>query len=125
MSDVNDVDPFTMGSGQGVPAGVYLAEYVGQDTGENDNGRLFRFNFKATTGPHAGARVSCMADASRPPTPRNKLGRTLNGLAMRDLADGERFHPDAAKGKLFTIVVKKSDKPNGGTWVDTILPPQQ
>jgi hypothetical protein len=122
---VNDFDPFKMGSGQGVPAGVYLAEYVGHDTGENDKGRFFRFNFKVTAGPHAGQTTGCMADAARTPTPRNKLGRALNGLAMRDLADGERFHPDAAKGKPYTIVVKKSDQPNGGTWVDTILPPQQ
>ncbi len=125
MSDGNEFDPFKMGSGQGVPAGVYLAEYVGHDAGENDNGRFFRFNFRVTAGPNAGQKTSCMADSSRPPTPRNKLGRMLSGLAMRDLADGERFHPDAAKGKLFTIVVKKSDKPNGGTWVDTVLPPQQ
>jgi hypothetical protein len=125
MIDGKEFDPWVMGSGQGVPAGVYLAEYVGHEGGENDNGRFFRFNFQVTAGPHAGQTASCMADATRPASPRNKLGRMLNGLAMRELAPGERFHPDTCKHKPFTIVVKKSDKPNGGTWVDTILPPQQ
>ena len=125
MSGGNEFDPFVMGSGQGVPAGVYLAEYVGHETGENDNGPFFRFTFRVTVGPQAGQTAACMADAGRPPSPRNKLGRTLNGFAMRELVSGERFHPDTCKGKAYTIVVKKSDKPNGGTWVDTILPPQQ
>jgi hypothetical protein len=115
---------WSMGTGEGVPPGVYLAEYVGHEPGENENGRFFRFGFKVLAGPQAGQKTSCMADAGRRPSPKNKLGRVLNGLAGRTLAGGESFHPDLAKGKSYTIVVTQG--PNGGgTRVDNILPSQQ
>ena len=99
MSNGKEFDPFMMGSGQGVPAGVYLAEYVGHETGENDKGPFFRFTFRVTVGPQAGQTAACMADAGRPPSPRNKLGRTLSGLAMRELAVASGSTPTPARAR--------------------------
>lgn len=125
MSDVNnDGFDWSMGTGEGVPAGVYLATYDGHEAGENENGPFFRFRFTVVSpAAFAGQQTSCMAD-KRKPTPKNKLGRTLNGLALKTLAPGEPFHPDQAKGKRYTIVVDKG--PNGGgTRVEKILQPSE
>lgn len=122
MTDVsNDGFDWTMGTGEGVPPGVYPALYDGHDEGENDKGPFVRFWFVVESGTHAGQKTSCMAD-KRKPSPKNKLGRTLNGLALKTLAPGERFHPDQVKGKRYTIVVDKGLN-GGGTRVEKILPP--
>ena len=78
----------------------------------------FRFKFKVTEGPHAGAVASRVVGGVNPTT-RNALGKLLSEVTGVPLADGVDYDIEPCIGKKFTIVVKQSD--GGGTRVDTVM----
>ena len=128
MSDMME-DGFVMGSkASGVPAGPYLAEFVGYEPLETQKGPAWKWSWKITAGPLAGQHATCLTDRAdsqgRPmvPRPSNKFGKLLNGLAGKTIGEAERFNPKTCVGKPYTIIVEAG--PNGGgTRVVTVAPP--
>jgi hypothetical protein len=115
---------FTVQDSGGVPPNIYTnAIFDGIDVVpanvEKGYKPGFRFKFKITEGPHAGAIASRIPGGERPTT-RNGLGRFLAELTGVALADGVNYDIEPLIGQKFTIVVKQSD--GGGTRVDTVIP---
>lgn len=117
-------------SGQGVPPGIYKAEFATVDP-VPENKKLgynpaFKFSFKVVE-DSSGAKTHAGASATRvpsgaSPTTKNGLGKFLAELTGVPLAPGVDYDAEISKcfGKHYTIVVKQGEK--GGTRVDTVMP---
>ncbi|MGO9109106.1 MAG: hypothetical protein ACLP9L_07735 [Thermoguttaceae bacterium] len=114
-------------SAGGVPAGSYLAPFMGVETTTNEYGDGLRWWFEIPSGPHAGSKVGRIT--SPKPTPKNACGKMLAGITGRSLTAGLEIDLAAYVGKPFLIIVAESKSGNGGTYVDAVtqpptLPPQ-
>ncbi len=118
MSIMED-EVYVMGDATGVPAGTYFATFAGREPCTTSKGDTVKWSWTITTdGPQQGMKASCFID-KMPPTPNNKLGRILKGLAGHDLAPGESFRPNDAIGKSYLITVSKG-KDGKGTRVESV-----
>jgi hypothetical protein len=103
----------------GVPPGTYFAMFTGREPCTTSKGDTVKWIWTITSdGPHKGMKASCFIDKMNP-TPNNKLGRVLNGLAGRTLAEGERFNPNSVVGQLYVITVTLG-KDGKGSRVETV-----
>ena len=109
------------GKSTGVEPGVYLGDFQGYEPCETQKGPAYKWRWVIAGPKNVGEIASCLTDRIKP-RPTNGLGRTLNGLALKTLGEGERFDPKSVIGKRYTIVVTAG--PTGGTRVSQILPPQ-
>lgn len=106
-------------SAGGVPAGSYLARFVGLETTTNDIGEGLRWIFEVTAGPHTGAKASRITSPS--PTLKNACGKMLAGVTGRGLAPEESVNLDAFLGRIYLVVVVNTD--SGATRIDSVSPP--
>ena len=114
---------FDIGSGSSVPAGFYRAifEGVAETEPHAEFGRGVKFSFKVTGGEHDGASVTSICGIEKPPTPKNRLGRTLGGLLGSPVVPGARIDAAQYVGRAYMIMVEAA--PSGtGTRVSTIVP---
>ncbi len=109
--------------GQSIPVGMYRATFAGvEDTEPHaEYGRGVRFKFKVVGGEHDGAEATVICGVEKPPTPKNRLGRVLGGLAGDPVQPGQTVDVAAFVGKTYLVQVE--DAPSGtGTRVGTIMP---
>ena len=104
----------------GVPAGSYVARFLGvEPTEPNQFGAGFRWKFEVVTGPHAGARVSRITGTK--PTLKNQCGKMLIGVSGKS-ALGEEIDLNAYVGRNYLIVVVQRSE--GGSSLDSVsMPP--
>ena len=104
----------------GVPAGSYVAKFVGVEPSEpNQYGPCIRWNFEVVTGPHAGTKLG--RPTGTKPTIKNKCGQFLIGLSGKSVL-GEEIDLSQYVGKNYLIVVV--NRPEGGTSLDSVsMPP--
>jgi len=106
-------------SAGGVPAGSYLAAFLGVEATNNEFGDGLRWQFEVAAGPSKGSKTS--RTTSQSPTPKNACGKMLAGLSGKPLIPGEDHDVEAYVGKKFIIVVVNTD--SGGTRVESVSPP--
>ena len=109
----------TLSSG-GVPAGSYLAKFVGVEASEpNQYGEGLRWRFEVANGPHAGTKITRTTGVT--PTLKNKCGQFLIGVTGKS-ALGEEIDLSAYAGRTYLIVVVQ--RPEGGSSLDSVsIPP--
>jgi hypothetical protein len=113
---------FEIGSGACVPPGFYRATFEGVAETEPhpEFGRGVKFTWRVTGGDHDGSIVSSICGLEKPPTPKNRLGRTLGGLLGSPVVPGARVDCSQFHGRTYMIAVEQA--PNGtGTRVGTIV----
>jgi hypothetical protein len=122
MSEFEDDGLFVMQSAQtGVPAGSYFATFDGYEPVTTAKGDTLRWSFTITSGgPCKGQKTGVFIDRM-PPRASNKLGRMLNGLAGRPLAEGETFNPKSVIGRTYVVIVT-AGKDGKGTRVESVSP---
>ncbi len=106
-------------SSGGVPAGSYLAKFIGMEPTNNEFGDGLRWQFEVANGPLKGAKTSRITSQS--PTPKNACGKMLSGITGKTLTPGEDVNLDAHIGKTFLVVVINTE--SGGTRIDSVSPP--
>jgi hypothetical protein len=104
----------------GVPAGSYVAKFVGvEETAPNQYGPGIRWNFVITAGPQAGTKISRPTGTN--PTPKNQCGKLLIGVSGKSIM-GEEIDLAQYVGRNYLIVVV--NRPEGGTSLDSVsIPP--
>jgi hypothetical protein len=113
------------GSGGGVPPGTYFGTFSGRAPATTSRGETVKWAWTVCEGEHKSMIATCFIDRVdangrvAKPSPNNKLGRVLNGLAGRTLAAGEKFNPNSVIGQKFMIVVT-TGKDGKGTRVDSV-----
>lgn len=109
----------TLSSG-GVPAGSYLAKFLGVEATEpNQFGPGIRWNFEIAAGPHTGTKIG--RPTGTKPTLKNKCGQFLIGVSGKSVM-GEEIDLSAFVGTVYLIVVVQ--RPEGGTSLDSVsIPP--
>lgn len=104
----------------GVPAGSYIARFVGVEPTTSKIGEGLKWVWEVTSGPHAGAKVSRITDTK--PTLKNACGRMLAGVMGKALSDGDVADPAVFVGKSYCVIVGPSE--SGATRVESVsLPP--
>jgi hypothetical protein len=104
----------------GVPAGSYMARFVGIEAWSDDYyGDAVRWQFEVLSDPHKGAKISRFTSAN--PTLTNSCGKILAGIIGKPLTPGEGIDANAYTGKNYLIAVV--DTEFGGTRVDSVSPP--
>ena len=106
-----------------VPAGVYRATYISvEETDPHpEYGRGVRFRFKVTSGEYDGQEASVICGIEKPPTPKNRLGKILGGLAGNPVQPGQSINAELFIGKSYMIQVGPA--PSGtGTRIETVIP---
>jgi hypothetical protein len=114
---------FTVSSGSCVPPGFYAAQFLGCEETEPhpEYGRGVRFKFRIVGGDQDGAQASVIVGLEKPPTPKNRLGRVLGGLAGAPVAPGMTISVDQYVGRNFLISVQQVGS-GQGTRIETIVP---
>jgi hypothetical protein len=119
---------FVVGDSEGVPAGNYRGTFDRIDIVEDTEfaERAARFVFKIETGEHGGRETSVLCTvvddkgAARKPTPKNKLGKVLAGLAGGPVEPGSQVRPAEHFGTSYLLTVEPT-KSGAGTTVSTIF----
>jgi hypothetical protein len=106
-------------SAGGVPAGSYLAKFVGVEATNNEYGDGLRWVFEVVNGPNKGAKTSRIT--SQAPTPKNACGKMLGGITGKTLTPGEDINLDSFIGKTYLVMVINTD--GGGTRIDSVSAP--
>ena len=101
-------------SGVQIPAGAYQTTFSGVELIETQKGDAVKFSFLITNGEYKDKYATSLCDppSVHAPTPLNKLGRILSGLAGKTLEPGMVFNPKSVIGKAYTVVVAPG--PKGG-----------
>lgn len=106
-------------SAGGVPAGSYLAKFLGYESTTTEFGDCLRWQFEVVNGQHTGSRTSRITGLS--PTTKNACGRVLSGITGKPLTAGEDIDLESFIGRTYWIVVVNTD--SGGTKVESVSPP--
>lgn len=107
-------------SSGGVPAGSYMAKFLGVEETHNDEyGAGIRWLFEVISGPHKGGRPPRIT--SDRPTLKNGCGRMLAGITGRPLVPDEDIDLDLYIGKTYLVVVVNTE--SGGTRIESVSPP--
>lgn len=122
MSDFDFSGGFTMGdaSGPPVPYGSYVATFDGFEPTTTSKGDTLKWTFTVTVGEHAGHKAAVFIDPGKP-TPNNKLGRMLNGLAGKTLSCGENFNPRSVVGKPYKLTIIPGVKGTGMQIIPSLI----
>jgi hypothetical protein len=113
------LDEIEIGFGGGPPAGAYEAEFLGVKRTEHpEYGSGFRFEWRVSGGPHAGAIAARTTNAK--PTAGNAAGKMIASLTGATLTGGAKASLSSAVGKTFLIVCEAT--PSGkGTKVVSVV----
>lgn len=121
LSERSVMSALTVSSG-GVPAGTYLATFVGTEPTQADAQRGYgpglRWKFRVDAGPQVGQTASRVTGTT--PSTKNGCGKMLFGVAGRQLREGESVDPAEFINRKYTIVVATG--PQGGSRVEAIVP---
>jgi hypothetical protein len=97
---------FVVGGADAVPPGIYKASFVGvMPTQHAEYGDGLRFDWKVSSGEHAGKTVSRTCKPQ--PTAANVTGKLIAGLRGEQLRAGERLSLASCIGREYTIVVSQ------------------
>lgn len=95
---------FVVGGAGSVPPGIYKATFVGvEPTLHADYGDGLRFDWKISSGEHAGKIVSRTCKPQ--PTATNVTGKLIAGLRGEQLRSGEKLSLANCVGREYTLVV--------------------
>jgi len=103
-------------SSGGVPAGSYLARFVGVESIDNDYGPGLSWQWEVLTGPHTGQMVRRITTVT--PSVKNACGKVLSGLVGKPVAAGEELNVAESVGNSYLVIVAETT--NGGTRVETV-----
>jgi hypothetical protein len=106
-------------SAGGVPAGSYLATFLGIEETNNEYGAGLRWLFAVLSGPHKGLKTSRITSAA--PTVKNSCGKVLSGITGKALTPGEDIDIESLINKTYLIVVGNTE--SGGTRIESVSPP--
>ena len=109
----------TVTSGEGVPAGSYLATFAGIEPVNNEFGDGLRWQFTVVAGPQKGCKASRTTQPK--PSPKNGCGKVLTGLLGRQLNPGESLDVEQFVGQTYLIVVAQTE--SGSTRVESVTQP--
>jgi hypothetical protein len=114
---------FTVAAGGGVPVGIERGIFSGAEEAppHADYGIGMKLNFTIAGGTHDGMETSTIVGIKKPPTPQNRLGQLLGGLAGSPVQAGQQISLEPFIGKTYLLTVEAA--PSGkGTRVGTIMP---
>ena len=106
-----------------LPAGFYRSEFLGatetEITANGETKPVIRFSFRVREeNEHKGKVIDGIADPVA--TPRNKLGRWLNGLSGKPLVAGLSVTPSDYVGRAYGVVLSPNTK--GRVTINTFTP---
>lgn len=106
-------------SAGGVPAGSYMAKFLGVEETNNDYGAGLKWLFEVVSGPQKSAKTSRIT--SPVPSLKNGCGKMLGGITGKPLTSGENVNLDPFIGKTYLIMVITAE--SGGTRIESVSPP--
>jgi hypothetical protein len=113
------LDEIEIGFGGGPPAGAYEAEFLGvKRTAHPEFGDGFRFEWRVTGGPQAGAIAARTTNAK--PTAGNAAGKMIAALTGATLAGGQKASLSSAIGRTFLIVCEATPSGKGSKVVSVV-----
>lgn len=114
---------FTVAAGGGIPVGIYKGILIAADDAppHADYGIGMKLAFRIVGGEFEGMETSTIVGIKKPPTPQNRLGQLLGGLAGSPVQAGQEISLERFFGKTYLLTVEAA--PSGkGTRVGTIMP---
>ena len=105
-------------SKQGIPAGIYEAEYLGGEVIETAIGKAYSMRFKVIGGDFDGKITSRLVNHSAS-SPKSNVAQMFSALAGKTPAEGLTVNDEEYVGAKYQILVKA--KENGYTQVAEII----
>lgn len=100
-----------------IPPGIYRCEFIGA---ASDNPKRYCWQFRITTGPHAGKVIYRPTWAKHWNQRCSEMIRQLTEAIDGQPLPGNEFHPILYEGSIVRVVMTLG--PNGGCWPTSILP---